>query len=343
MDHLKKATEQVVAFIWKNLFCSNIRIEIYHLKDETTGQFKVEVDVKNAFAACGFKWKTLSNDPITGKRAQIMQVNKPTTVGAFENVRRLDIDSEPISVKSGLILAFGKNNETQEHTKVSNIESVSCLLNGLTLFKKCNEMAKTYSENNPDSQLSKYLQIADKLPNDTEFPASRAIITQAKDEATALAQSQGLKVDVQTQADEYLTSMLSLAGRLPPFDYAEYNNHKYLRIKSDSLISVKHVNPSTKKQIGSDIFVVPTDDERLKIIIIPVDAIQDKIHSLAETVQNVFKSCEEADRKCSELWVPSFKVESIARNQTQNLKIQEDVHTVESVEVSEIKLCKGKL
>lgn len=69
LDHLKKAIEQVVDFIWRKVHCSNIRIEIFHLKDEVSGQFKVEVEVKNAFAANAFKWKTLSNDPITGKRA----------------------------------------------------------------------------------------------------------------------------------------------------------------------------------------------------------------------------------------------------------------------------------
>ena len=92
INHLKKAIEQVIDFIWKKVYCSNIRIEIYHLKDETTGQFKVEADVKNAFTAKGFKWKTLSNDPVSGKRAQIMQLNKPATVGAFENLRKLDIN-----------------------------------------------------------------------------------------------------------------------------------------------------------------------------------------------------------------------------------------------------------
>jgi len=56
-------------FIWKNVDCSNVRIEIYHMKDEASGKFQADPDVKNAFTKCGFKWKTLSNDPITGKRA----------------------------------------------------------------------------------------------------------------------------------------------------------------------------------------------------------------------------------------------------------------------------------
>jgi hypothetical protein len=56
-------------FIWKNVDCSNVRIEIYHMKDEATGKFQADPDVKNPFTKCGFKWKTLSNDPVSGKRA----------------------------------------------------------------------------------------------------------------------------------------------------------------------------------------------------------------------------------------------------------------------------------
>lgn len=67
----------------------------------------MEPDVKNAFAASGFKWKTLSNDPLTGKRAQIMQANKPANVGAFENLRNLDVGCEPLSIKAGLVLGLG--------------------------------------------------------------------------------------------------------------------------------------------------------------------------------------------------------------------------------------------
>jgi hypothetical protein len=59
-------------FIWSNLDCSNVRVEIYHLKDESSGKIQADPDVKNAFTKSGFKWKTLSNDPSTGKRAQVM-------------------------------------------------------------------------------------------------------------------------------------------------------------------------------------------------------------------------------------------------------------------------------
>lgn len=32
---------------------------------------------------------------------------------------------------------------------------------------------------------------------------------------------------------------------------------------------VMNMDKQTKKQVGSDIFIIPTDDERLKIVLIP--------------------------------------------------------------------------
>lgn len=44
-----------------------------------------------------------------------------------------------------------------------------------------------------------------------------------------------------------MTTVLSLAGRLPPFDYAEHDGYSYLRVKSEQLMSVRHVDAKSKK------------------------------------------------------------------------------------------------
>lgn len=72
MSKLQQAIEQVVDFIWRTVYCTHIRLELFHLKDDATGKIQADPDVKSAFTKIGFKWKTLSNDPHTGKRAQIM-------------------------------------------------------------------------------------------------------------------------------------------------------------------------------------------------------------------------------------------------------------------------------
>ena len=49
----------------------------------------------------GFKWKTMLNDPVTGKRFQIMQMNKPMGVVVdTKNDRRLTVKQEPITLKA---------------------------------------------------------------------------------------------------------------------------------------------------------------------------------------------------------------------------------------------------
>lgn len=88
---LEKAFELVVNFIWRNIQCDNIRFELFHTKDQT-GALKADPNFKACLQKAGFKWKNLRNDPTTGKRSQIMQLDRPkdpTKVPAFENPRGL--------------------------------------------------------------------------------------------------------------------------------------------------------------------------------------------------------------------------------------------------------------
>lgn len=79
------------------------------------------------------------------------------------------------------------------------------------------------------------------------------------------------------------TSLMSLCAGWPPFDYAVRNGIYYLRVKSDQLIRIK-VEQEGKK-LGSDIAIIPTDDERLKILTIPMDILEHfKEPTLAQNV-----------------------------------------------------------
>ena len=40
-----------------------------HIKDEETNKMAADITVKEAYSKNGFKWKTLSNDPVTKTRA----------------------------------------------------------------------------------------------------------------------------------------------------------------------------------------------------------------------------------------------------------------------------------
>lgn len=81
----------VLSFIWRNIQCDNIRFELFHIKDES-GVLKADIKFKEVLQKAGFKWKNLCNDPSTGKRSQIMQLDRPkdvTKIPAFENPRGL--------------------------------------------------------------------------------------------------------------------------------------------------------------------------------------------------------------------------------------------------------------
>jgi hypothetical protein len=102
---IQTAIDQVVEFIWKNIYCQHIRLELYHQTD-AAGKIQADPEMKAAFTKVGFKWKTLTNDPVTGKRAQIMQLNRPATAPKFEGteLRLVDAGKEPVTIKAGMVM-----------------------------------------------------------------------------------------------------------------------------------------------------------------------------------------------------------------------------------------------
>lgn len=80
-DRLPDALQLVVDFIWNNMFADSIRLDLFHFVDQNDPNAKLAADnyLKGVFGMNrrGFKWKTVINDPKTGKRYQVMQMNKP--------------------------------------------------------------------------------------------------------------------------------------------------------------------------------------------------------------------------------------------------------------------------
>ena len=54
-------------YIWKEMHCSAVRVNLYHLKDEN-GSLRADVDIKKLLKEHKFKWKTVKNDTATGSR-----------------------------------------------------------------------------------------------------------------------------------------------------------------------------------------------------------------------------------------------------------------------------------
>ena len=107
-----EALKAAVEFIWHQMYAETIRIDLYHFKDEESGKLQANQDIKVSLGMekKGFKWKTMLNDPATGKRYQIMQMNKPKDLEIdTKNDRRLTVKQEPITLKAALVLRLFKD------------------------------------------------------------------------------------------------------------------------------------------------------------------------------------------------------------------------------------------
>jgi len=64
--------DKALTFIWNYTHCLAIRLNLYHLKDES-GNLKADKDIKALLKAKKFKWKTVQNDVATGHRCEILE------------------------------------------------------------------------------------------------------------------------------------------------------------------------------------------------------------------------------------------------------------------------------
>ncbi len=133
MENYADVIQLCLTYIWENIYCQNIRIELLHLLQEN-GRFQAEPEIKKLFASQGFKWKTLSNDPVTGLRAQVMQLNRFATTPAFQNPQGVMENQEPLTVKTGVILGLGQ--ESTGAPETCDAEAVGCRLACLQALKK---------------------------------------------------------------------------------------------------------------------------------------------------------------------------------------------------------------
>lgn len=69
-DQFPLLLQLTVDFIWENLHSDTIRIDLHHYMDLESGNLKANNAIKDALSMQkkGFKWKSIMNDPDTGKR-----------------------------------------------------------------------------------------------------------------------------------------------------------------------------------------------------------------------------------------------------------------------------------
>eukprot|EP00347_Sterkiella_histriomuscorum_P021246 403334687 len=352
-SYLQQALTQVMDYIWKYVDCSNIRVEIYHQKDEASGKIQADPDIKNAFTKCGFKWKTLSNDPVTGKRAQVMQANRPPNGIAFDQAHRnIKSGQEPITIKAGMIMKLEKQDPDNYNDYDGDMKEpteaclISCLLGGLKQYKEEKNVVEKFQTLNSDKRdegVQKIMGLADNLAKEVQFSAQRSMITENYEDIEKILTSQGLNLQNRDHQGSYLASILSLVARWPPFDFIQHNGFYYQRVKSKQIMRVSYIEKQSKLQKGTDLVIIPTDDEKLKIIIIPQAVISDNCENLMIEVQHILKNCEISKAKSDEVLIPSFKIEiNMEYKDFNGVKIDDQNLIKDCQKVISIETSKGK-
>ena len=97
MENFNPILFLTIDYIWHKMLADHVRVDLYHVKEEDKKDGEDEEDVNDAFSVgstysvntvgeiktalsmnkTGFRWKTLINDPESGTRYQIMQMNRP--------------------------------------------------------------------------------------------------------------------------------------------------------------------------------------------------------------------------------------------------------------------------
>lgn len=122
-------------------------------------------------------------------------------------------------------------------------------------------------------RVKKLLQIADNIRNDqeVEIAATRASYDADLATVTKDLESQNIRIalDSPSMNGKYLSSVTSLSIRIPAFDYVVHKGKRFLKIKSNEFIFAK--SSLADASIGSKIVIMPTDDVKLKAVMIPMN------------------------------------------------------------------------
>lgn len=110
-------------------------------------------------------------------------------------------------------------------------------------------------------------------------------------------------------------------GRLPVFDYLNLNGIGYMRFKVDIVFAQSDKGP---------VFIIPTDDQRIKFVITPYRAGSDFI---TQVQNNIATMSEIKATSNMELLVPTFKVEALNQGQCVGHKMDGEPATEDKKQV----------
>jgi len=73
MKERETILDMAIDYIWKNMHCSAVRMNLYHFKAPDSEQLKADPDMKKMLKVKKFKWKTVINDTVSDIRYEILE------------------------------------------------------------------------------------------------------------------------------------------------------------------------------------------------------------------------------------------------------------------------------
>lgn len=196
---LPQALRLVVDFVWRRIYCDHIRLELFHLTNEETKKMAADPAITAALKAEKFRWKSLINDPKTGKRAQIMDLKKPAAdqLPPFENSRGLNPGQEPIMIKTAMLMRVEEGAVPSatlppaEGKVQAPLSIISCLQKFLAESAASTTTLEGLNSSLADAQVKKSLKLADAVKGDSDvsFLATKQALETSLDIATEAIRS----------------------------------------------------------------------------------------------------------------------------------------------------------
>lgn len=280
-EDMKGFTERVLELIWKSMHCSSVRLSLYHYEHE--GKLQVDAQLKNAFKALGFKWKTVTNDNRTGSRVEILECNNvnfkaqisPLTCTLYrKGLAREDVHKEPLTFKVQAFLAISDRKPDQQEAKQmhdhSNVESVIGLLNGIMQFKIDNFIKSEISILNPNSanhaDFIKVLHRAESLNRGNflmpdSFSQSCMTIDDAVKDLRSLITIDHLDKQSLIHCSQFIGSSSLYCLRFASLDSANLREHSYIRIKHNPISFTSSID-------FEHIIVLPNTEENMNFVVL---------------------------------------------------------------------------
>eukprot|EP01022_Parablepharisma_sp_SALTPOND_P001249 TRINITY_DN105925_c0_g1_i1.p1 TRINITY_DN105925_c0_g1~~TRINITY_DN105925_c0_g1_i1.p1 ORF type:complete len:493 (-),score=44.28 TRINITY_DN105925_c0_g1_i1:1246-2724(-) len=133
---LPEFLRQLMEYIWKNVNCDEIRIELSHFTQED-GKLAAYSALKDALQELKFRWKTLISDQ-EGNRVVVLGANRPENMPFEDSLKAINCKNEPITFKHAVVFSLSETETAQKKSMTDTVgpHSLCSYLEALKSFIK---------------------------------------------------------------------------------------------------------------------------------------------------------------------------------------------------------------